>query len=158
MLSLLIYRKRSEGLFRPAGVDSLSLFEDTSTELGGGAGLLELLQTLLRILSKQETLQRMEESALHELLLLLGAVLRLQAEDLRHLLLQVAEQLRPAVCSLQPFLRDKREQGHDWFCDDSHLTPPSETNSSHSGAQINICLFRTASWYRTDQSINFADC
>lgn len=104
-----MYYRRSESVFRPAGVDSLSLFEDTSTELGGGAALLELLQTLLRILSEQEALQRMEESVLHELLFLLRAGLLLQAEDLRHLLLQVAEELRPAVCSLQPFLHDNRK-------------------------------------------------
>ena len=114
------------GLLRPPGVDSLSLFEDTSTELGGVAALLEFFQTLLRIFSKQETLQRVEESALCELLFPLRAGLFLQAEDLRHLLLQVVEQLHPAVYSLQPFLKDKGEE-HDLFCNNSHLSPPTDT-------------------------------
>lgn len=99
-------------LFRPAGVDSLSLFENPSTERRGGAALLEFLQTLPGILSKQETLQRVKEAALHELLFLLRAGLRLQTEDLRHLLLQVAEELCPDVCSLQPFLQATGED-HD---------------------------------------------
>lgn len=91
---------------RPARVDRLSLFENTSTELGGGAApLLEFLQTFPRIFSKQEALQRVKEAALHELLFLLGAGLGLQTEDPGHLLLQVAEQLCPKVCSLKPFLQ-----------------------------------------------------
>lgn len=95
------------GQLRPAGVDGLSLFENASTELGGGAALLEFLQTLLRILSKQETLQRVKETPLHELFFLLRAGLGLQTEDPRHLLLQVAEQLCPGVCSLEPFLQER---------------------------------------------------
>lgn len=121
-----IYSRRSEGLFKPARVHCLSFFKDTSTELRGGAALLEFLQTLLRILSKQETLQRVEESALHELLFLLRAGFFLETEDLRHLLLQVAEQLCPGVCSLQPFLQHQTQE-HDWFHNDLHLSPPSES-------------------------------
>lgn len=99
------YCRSSVGRLRPAGVDGLSLFEYTSTELGGGAAaLLEFLQTFPRILSKQETLQRVKEAASHERLFLLGGGLGLQTEDPRHLLLQVAEQLCPGVCSLEPFL------------------------------------------------------
>lgn len=37
----------------PARVDRLSLFEDTSTELGRRAALLQFLQTISRIFSKQ---------------------------------------------------------------------------------------------------------
>lgn len=102
-------------MFRPAGVDGLSLFEDASTELGGGASLLELLQTVLRVLSEQETLQRVEETALHQLIFFLRAGLRLQAEDLGHLLLQVAEQLHSAVCSLQPFLQHQGKESETCF-------------------------------------------
>lgn len=94
---------------RPARVDSLSLFENTSTELrGGAAALFEFLQTFLRIFSKQKTLQRVKEAALHELLLLLRAGLGLQTEDPGNLLLQVAEQLGPDVCSLEPSLQKPR--------------------------------------------------
>lgn len=104
------YCRSSVRRLRPAGVDSLSLFENTSTELGGGAAaLLEFLQTFPRILSKQETLQRVKEATLHELLFLLWAGLGLQTEDPRHLLLQVAEQLCPGVCSLEPFLQNRAE-------------------------------------------------
>lgn len=99
--------RTSVGQLRPAGIDSLSLLENTSAELGGGAALLEFLQTLLRILSKQEALQRVKKTPLHELLFLLGAGLCLQTEDPRHLLLQVAEQLCPVVCSLEPFLQER---------------------------------------------------
>lgn len=114
------YYRTSVGQLKPAGVDRLSLFEDSSTELGGGAALLELLQTLLRLFSKQETLQRIEEPVLHQLLFLLRAGLFLQAEDLRDLLLQVGEHLRPAVCSLQPFLQEgRRDDG--LFFSNSHL-------------------------------------
>lgn len=121
-----ICSRRSESLFKPAGVNCLSLFKDTSTELRGAAALLEFLQTLRRILSKQETLQRVEESALHELLFLLRAGFFLETEDLRHLLLQVAEQLCPGVCSLQPFLQHQTQE-HDWFHNGLHLSPPRDS-------------------------------
>lgn len=91
----------------PARVDSLPLFEDASTELGGRAALLQFLQAFPRIFAKQETLQRVKEIHLHELIFLLRTGLGLQTEVCRHLLLQVLEQLHSDVCSFQPFLQRK---------------------------------------------------